>query len=308
MKNQDISGRITVIAVCGVLLAAGITALVKALIIPEAPASVPVTASQTTTFLSEIKTTVTAGTTAVTTALPTDTQTTTSVFETETSRSTRNIVTSRERKIYDENAVYIDMENILQLPELPTGCEITALTILLRYYGFDADKVDLAENYLPTSWGNYRVDEEGRIFKDSFFDFFIGDPKGTGYGCFSPAIVTAAESYIEDNGGGYEVVNLSGCSPDEMYDLIITGTPVMCWATDGMIAPEYYESWYDNATGERLDWYLNEHAFVLTGFNMSAGLVTLNDPMKGIIDYSLTRFETRFNEMYSQAIYIRPIE
>jgi uncharacterized protein YvpB len=151
------------------------------------------------------------------------------------------------------------------------------------------------------------VDEEGRIFKDSFFDYFIGDPAGTGYGCFSPAIVTAAESYIADNGGGFEVVNLSGCNPDEMYDLIIEGTPVMCWATDGMIPPEYHESWFDNATGERLDWYLNEHAFVLAGFDMNAGLVTLNDPMKGIIDYNMIRFETRFNEMYSQAVYLKPL-
>jgi uncharacterized protein YvpB len=306
--------RIVLISLCAVLLAAGVIALVRETIFESPPlddepltpviaSSVqPVQITQTEITNTETVSTVTAqttpGATTVTTAPP----------QTETSRSTRNIVTSRERKIYDTNSVYIDMENILQLPELPTGCEITALTTLLRFYGFDADKVDLATNYLPVSWGNYNVDEEGRVFKDSFFEYFIGDPAGRGYGCFSPAIVKAAESYIADNGGGYDVVNISGCNPDEMYDLLTLGTPVLCWATDGMIAPEYYESWYDNATGEKLDWYLNEHAFVLAGFNMSAGLITLNDPMKGIIDYNMTRFETRFNEMYSQAIYLRVSE
>jgi hypothetical protein len=71
-----------------------------------------------------------------------------------------------------------------------------------------------------------------------------------------------------------------------------------------MVEPEYYESWYDYATGEKLDWYLNMHAFVLAGFNMSAKTVTLNDPMKGIIDYNIDRFETRYRQMYSQAMVI----
>lgn len=217
----------------------------------------------------------------------------------------RTIITSRERKAYDQNSVYIDMENILQNPELPVGCEITSLTILLRYYGFDAEKTDLAKNYLPTSWGNARY-EDGKTYKDSFFDYFIGDPFSKGYGCFSPAIVRAAESYISDNGGGYIVKNISGCHPDVLYDYIIAGTPVLCWATDGMIEPEYYETWYDNITGEQLDWYLNEHCFVLAGFNISAGTVTLNDPMKGIIDYNIDKFEVRFQQMHSQAIVIIP--
>lgn len=216
--------------------------------------------------------------------------------------SSRTIITSRARKEYDEHSVYIDMESVLQLPELPVGCEITALTINLRYLGFDADKTDLAANYLPKG-GNARY-IDGELYKDSFFDYFIGDPFSRGYGCFSNAIVTAAEKYIADNGGGYTVVNLSGSNPDVLYDYLAEGIPVICWATDGMIEPEYYESWYDNATGEKLDWYLNEHCFVLAGFNMDADTVTLNDPMKGIIDYNINKFETRYAQMYSQAIVI----
>ncbi|MCH5193434.1 MAG: C39 family peptidase [Oscillospiraceae bacterium] len=219
--------------------------------------------------------------------------------------ASRTIITSRVRKDYDSNSVYIDMENILQLPELPVGCEITALTILLRHWGFDAEKTDLAKNYLPKSWGNART-EDGKTYKDSFFDYFIGDPFGTGYGCFSGAIVKAANSYIADHGGGFTVKNISGSHPDVLYDYLAAGTPVLCWATDGMIEPEYYETWYDNVTGEQLDWYLNEHCFVLAGFNISGDLVTLNDPMKGIIDYNINKFETRYDQMHRQAIVILP--
>ncbi len=222
----------------------------------------------------------------------------------ETSAS-RTIITSRVRKEYDNNSVYIDMENIQQLPELPVGCEITALTILLRHCGFDAEKTDMARNYLPTSWGNARY-EDGKTYKDSFFNYFIGDPFGKGYGCFSGAIETAAKNYIADHGGGFTVMNISGSHPDVLYDYLAEGTPVLCWATDGMIEPEYYETWYDNETGEQLDWYLNEHCFVLAGFNMSADLVTLNDPMKGIIDYNINKFETRYDQMHRQAIVILP--
>ncbi|MDE5577329.1 MAG: C39 family peptidase [Oscillospiraceae bacterium] len=225
--------------------------------------------------------------------------------DTDVTSVSRTIITSRVRKEYDNNSVYIDMENILQLPELPVGCEITALTILLRHCGFNADKTDLARNYLPVSWGNARY-EDGKTYKDSFFDYFIGDPFSRGYGCFAPAIEKAANSYIADHGGGFTVKNISGSHPDVLYDYLAADVPVLCWATDGMIEPEFYETWYDNATGEQLDWYLNEHCFVLAGFNMSADLVTLNDPMKGIIDYNINRFETRYDQMHRQAIVIIP--
>ncbi len=222
--------------------------------------------------------------------------------ETEVTSSSRTIITSRVRKDYDSNAVYIDMVNNLQLPELPVGCEITALTTLLNFYGFKAEKTALAENYLPIGT-NYRT-EGDKVYKDSFFDFFIGDPFSRGYGCFANAIEKAAEGYIADNGGGYTVLNISGAHPDILYDYLIQGVPVLCWATDGMIEPEYYETWYDFTTGEQLDWYLNEHCFVLAGFNISGNTVTLNDPMKGIIDYNIDKFETRYDQMHRQAVVI----
>lgn len=66
-----------------------------------------------------------------------------------------------------EYPVSYEIENfpiLYQMPELPTGCEITALTMLLNYYGLPAEKVEMATEYLPTllSAETY-VGEDGRL-------------------------------------------------------------------------------------------------------------------------------------------------
>ncbi|MCM1330419.1 MAG: C39 family peptidase [Ruminococcus sp.] len=316
MKKKNITNamiiRLTLLSVFAVILIAVILMAVTGRFEPQGEnvsADIPeellygTSAETETTTFSEVMGMPFPETAAESTTVP-ESEETDGESTSETSVS-RTIITSRVRKEYDSNSVYIDMENVLQLPELPVGCEITALTILLRYCGFDAEKTDLAKNYLPVSWGN-AWEEDGKIYKDSFFDYFIGDPFSRGYGCFANAIEKAANAYIADHGGGFTVKNISGAHPDILYDYLAEGTPVLCWATDGMIEPEYYETWYDNATGEQLDWYLNEHCFVLAGFNMSGDIVTLNDPMKGIIDYNINKFETRYDQMYRQAIVILP--
>lgn len=315
---NELITRLAVITVCVIVLAAAVIFIIAG--INGDGSSVPDGGDISESFFSEdsgevlpadVSVTVSEPQTEVTSsaAVKTDSETVPGgadyTADSDDASVSRTIITSRVRKEYDSNSVYIDMENVLQLPELPVGCEITALTILLRHCGFDADKTDLAKNYLPQSWGNPRY-EDGKTYKDSFFDYFIGDPFSRGYGCFASAIEKAANSYIADHGGGFTVKNISGSHPDVLYDYLAEGVPVLCWATDGMIEPEYYETWYDNVTGEQLDWYLNEHCFVLAGFNMSADLVTLNDPMKGIIDYNINKFETRYDQMYRQAIVIIP--
>lgn len=302
--------RIAILIVCIILLAAVVISIIAGNSGEKEAESAAVNFTdyyiETTETTAVVTAAETEKVTEKTTAATVISETTVSEETAETS-SSRTIITSRKRKDYDNNSVYIDMENILQLPELPVGCEITALTILLRHCGFDAEKTDMAKNYLPISWGNARY-EGDKTYKDSFFNYFIGDPFGRGYGCFSGAIEKAANAYISDNGGGFVVKNISGAHPDILYDYLAEGTPVLCWATDGMIEPEYYETWYDNETGEQLDWYLNEHCFVLAGFNMDADIVTLNDPMKGIIDYNINKFETRYDQMHRQAIVILPEE
>ena len=64
----------------------------------------------------------------------------------------------------DKNSIPVaytikNFEIIGQLPELPTGCEITALTMVLNYYGLNPNKLELATEYLPkTEYSTYYKD------------------------------------------------------------------------------------------------------------------------------------------------------
>ena len=103
-------------------------------------------------------------------------------------KETSSTITLKVIRNENGNSKYIKTDTILQLPELPTGCEITSLTMLLNHIGFDVSKHVLADNYLPK--GEYRASNFNKVF--------VGDPHSTyAYGCYAPVIVKAAKKYLE---------------------------------------------------------------------------------------------------------------
>ena len=100
---------------------------------------------------------------------------------TTTSATTTSATTVTNKKI-------LSVQNILQNPELPTGCEVTSAAILLNYYGYNTDKVWLCDNFLPKSTdfhGSYGPDPN---------KVFVGNPKsssGRGLYCHAPVIVVS---------------------------------------------------------------------------------------------------------------------
>ena len=62
---------------------------------------------------------------------------------------------------------------ILQNPELPTGCEATAGTMLLKAYGYETDKMDVAGamKCLPL------IERDGRLYGGHPDEVFVGDPE-----------------------------------------------------------------------------------------------------------------------------------
>ena len=186
---------------------------------------------------------------------------------------------------------------ILQNPELPTGCEITSLTMLLNHIGFDADKLDMADNYLPK--GEYR--------KADFHKVFVGDPRsGHGFGCTAEVIIEAAESYLDDqeDGSGWRVKDLTGSEAEELYSYVCKGDPVVVWASINMgeLIPDYV-TWTDE-TGKTISWYGGEHCLLLTGYDLDEGLVYVNDPLRGKVTYDMDLFEQRYEEMQKNAVVI----
>lgn len=57
--------------------------------------------------------------------------------------------TTRAAENYEyPNSFSLDIPFVSQYPELPTGCEITALTTVLNYLGYNVDKLTMADYYL----------------------------------------------------------------------------------------------------------------------------------------------------------------
>ena len=186
-----------------------------------------------------------------------------------------------------DTKVVLDVPEILQNPELPTGCESVALTIALNSLGCDLEKTEIADNYLE--------------YGDNLAYQYAGDPHTeSGAGVFAGGIVNAAEKYIEEKDLDIAAINTSGTSLSDLCKVVAAGYPVVVWGTmymsDPMITSQSYE--YD---GYSYTWYQNEHCMVLAGFDLDSGTVVISDPLSGIVVRDASAFESYFNEtgMYS---------
>lgn len=188
----------------------------------------------------------------------------------------------------------LDVETVLQNPELPTGCEITSLDTVLRYNGFDIDKVELCDNYLKIEYNaNYTFDEA-----------YIGDPKSTaGFGCYSPVITEAANKFFSDNDAGWKALDISGTPLHDLFYQLEMGRPVVVWSSMSLLDVTWKYQWTTDDGDEA--WFPElEHCMVLTGYDLNSGVVYAADPLKGSMEYSMDRFEYIYNEMKQQAVIV----
>ena len=189
----------------------------------------------------------------------------------------------------------IDVDYIYQNPELPTGCEITSLTMLLNYLGFDIEKTHLSDKYL-------KMDYMGTM---GFDDAFIGNPRWDGgYGCYAPVIADTAEKYLKDQKSTYKAKDISGTSFTDLYSYINQDMPVVVWASMGLMEVEKRFCYYAE-DGEEAYWYDNEHCMLLVGYDKNQNTVTAADPLSGLMLYNADRFEYIYDELEQQAVIIQ---
>lgn len=189
---------------------------------------------------------------------------------------------------------------ILQMPELPTGCEITALTMALNYYGYDVDKITMAADYLPVAEDITYYGDDGLLYGNDLNEYFIGSPfSENGVVCGTGAIVTAVDSYLEDVGSSLEAHDLTGTDPDDLYALVSEDIPVVVWVTIEMANREETQGWYTE-DGEYVEWSSNDHGAVLIGY--SPDTVTIADPISGIVEYDRAQFERVYAVRGSHAV------
>ena len=190
-----------------------------------------------------------------------------------------------------------------QKPDYPTGCEAASSCMLLKYYGFDITMKQMV-NIIPRE-NLYK--KNGKLYGPDINEKFVGDPTGyytsehPGYGVFSPAVTKALQQAIDERGGGYTAVKISGCSFAELKHQISTGHPAIVWATYKMQNPTKVNSWYIDTTGEYFEYPRGTHVMILAGFDKDT--VEVVDPYgNGIQHYDMDLFEARWNLLGKQAI------
>ena len=207
---------------------------------------------------------------------------------------------SAEVKKSNSGTQLTDFDIIEQYPELPTGCEITAMTMVLNYYGYNVDKVTMALDYMPKVQAEFYRSEDGRLMGPDLENFFVGDPtEETGYICGTGAIVTAANAYLTDVGSDMTAVAMKNAQPEELYDLIDQGTPVVIWCTINMEDRAETDGWY-REDGTYMEWSTNDHGAVLIGYDEDT--VTVADPIYNRITVSRAQFEKIFAERGGQCV------
>ncbi len=203
---------------------------------------------------------------------------------------TTTITTTPEPK--NKNILNVDV--LYQKPELPTGCEVTSLTMLLNYMGFEVDKVTLADKYLAKDY----------TATVGFDKAFIGDPKWeNGYGCFAPVIVDTAQKYLNSQNSSYKAVDISGTELEELYKYIDLGKPVIIWNSMYQLDLEKYFCYYDDYK-RPIYWYSNEHCMLLIGYDKTTSTVTVADPLSGLKEYETHKFKSLYDTLEKQAVII----
>jgi uncharacterized protein YvpB len=186
-----------------------------------------------------------------------------------------------------------DFPYISQKPELPTGCEVTSLAMVLSYLGFDVDKLTLADSYLP----------KGTTQDSSIYDAFIGNPRSSqSFGCYAPVLVKCASAYLQEQDRALKIYNYTNSRFEILLEQVAAGHPCIVWSTISLVEPYAAESWVVN--GEICQWYAQEHCVVLIGYDLQKNQVTVADPLEGIRTRDLDLFETRYDQMFRQAICI----
>ena len=193
----------------------------------------------------------------------------------------------------------IDVPLICQYPELPTGCESVAATMVLQYYGTDVTSEEFAGSWLDCDENFYYSGDD--LYGPDPDEVFAGNPfTYSSYGCFASPIVNA----VNNNSTNCKAYKITDRSVKELCDEFIdNNTPVLIWATMNMSAPEEGNSWYLE-DGSSFTWSSGEHCLVLVGY--SDDCYILNDPMTGnTVAYKKRTIEKRFAEMGRQAVYIQ---
>ncbi|MBE6024298.1 MAG: hypothetical protein E7231_14125 [Cellulosilyticum sp.] len=205
-----------------------------------------------------------------------------------------------ESNIEEVDEIYLDVPLIAQQPELDRGCEVTSLAMILRYAGFNVDKLELAEK-IKKEKAPCKA-QNGRIQAGNPYDGFVGDMysiDNPGYGVYHGPIVELAQQYC-----GNRVVDLTGLSFEEITYMLQKGYPI--WIiTNADYRPlddSKFQIWHTPTGIVKITYRL--HSVVITG--ISEENIYINDPSSNTKNnaYNKEKFIKAWEQMGNQAIAI----
>ncbi|MBD8006045.1 C39 family peptidase [Bacillus norwichensis] len=199
-------------------------------------------------------------------------------------------------KIKDK--VLLDFPVIEQLPELPRGCEVTSLAMLLESAGTSTDKMTLAKEIKrdPSPY----VIKNGKVYFGNPHKGFVGnmyDFNKPGLGVYHEPIMELGEKYLPGR-----IVNLTGEAFEELKIPLSDGRPV--WviinAEYRELPDSYFETWETDSGPVKIT--KKEHSVLITGYDQK--YIYFNDPLTGKKNKKapIGDFEKSWVQMGSQAL------
>lgn len=198
--------------------------------------------------------------------------------------------------------VILNAPLILQYPELPRGCEVTSLAMLLQHAGVRVDKLTLAKAVKkdPTPYKK----KNGIVYFGNPHNGFVGDmysKRNKGFGVYHGPIADLAEQFLPAR-----IIDITGEDFTQVYKFLSNGSPV--WviinAKYNKLPNSSFETW-KTPTGI-INITYHEHSVLVTGFD--AHYIYFNDPLSKVKNKKAPKeeFIASWEQMGKQAITYLP--
>ncbi len=183
-----------------------------------------------------------------------------------------------------------------QYPELPAGCEATAVAMIMNWAGSNVSKSTVAAA-IPRQPMMWRTDSW--LYGGDPHVGFVGDPfvKEGSFGVFAEPMVQVVDRYLPGRG-----VDLSGKTFDELLRVVDSNQPVAAWVTNYLTEPTINANWRTRY-GRSITWRSPEHVMTIVGYNDKE--IIVNDPANGTVrTYARDRFRYIWETMGRHALTI----
>ncbi|WP_438446699.1 C39 family peptidase [Gorillibacterium sp. sgz5001074] len=195
-----------------------------------------------------------------------------------------------------KSSVMLDAPVFRQHPELPSGCEITSLSMLLHYAGVAKTKMDLLPDMKRDTTPIQRAGDGTILFWGNPNRGFVGDitGKSKGFGIYHAALLDLLKKYVPSG------LDLTRSSYERLEEQLSAGVPVLVWTTIDYRVPSSWTVW-DTPDGPIQTTFM-EHAVLLVGYDEES--VYVNDPWTGKAKYKVNKaqFVETWEAMGRQAI------